>query len=242
MTSAAPLSPAALLDQQAGDAQRYRSLLHELMDVGMVLVRAVREQATAETGGEEPGAESVREAAVTFDLLSRAVRRTVALALRVTAPMPAPADPARESAPARRAERDADVSQWSDGDLDAAVARAELCERPDGPELDDETGGRPVAEVVADICRDLGLSTMPGNHPWQRRLPADVAALCERAARPPGGQHGESQLGAEPSPPSVPEKGGRFRTWSGPPAHNGEASIELMRKTMEHHRPRIRGP
>ena len=70
MTSAtaAPLSPAALLDQQGGDAQHYRALLHELMDVGMGFVRAVREQAAAETGGEEMGAPAaLREAAVTFD-------------------------------------------------------------------------------------------------------------------------------------------------------------------------------
>ena len=222
--------PAALLDQQAADAQRYRALLHELMDMGMGMARSVHGQATA--GTRDPAA--AHEAARAFDLLSRAVCRTVALARRVTEPLPQRADPAQ-----RRSVRDVkDVRQWSDSELDAALdaeaaeaLHAELSERLDAPELGDEIGTRPTAEVVAGICRDLGLGRLRGTHPWTRRTPADVAALCERAARAPD---------SPPCPAPAGPAQGWSETWR-PQPYTEEIGAELAPQ-LRALAPRIRGP
>jgi hypothetical protein len=66
-------------------------------------------------------------------------------------------------------------------DEEADGLRAELMDRLDGPNLDGFDLNRPVA----DIRRDLGLAAAPPDmHPWKRRTPDDVAALCARAAAP----------------------------------------------------------
>jgi hypothetical protein len=57
-------------------------------------------------------------------------------------------------------------------------------DRLDGPDLDGFDLDRPVADLIADICRDLGLAAAPGTHPWKRRTPDDIAILCARAAAP----------------------------------------------------------
>ena len=69
-------------------------------------------------------------------------------------------------------------------DEDEGALQAEFRERLDSPELEDDLGDRPVAEIITEICRDLGLMIHPGANPWKRRSPADVAALRALAARP----------------------------------------------------------
>ena len=59
---------------------------------------------------------------------------------------------------------------------------AELRERMDAPDLEDDIAGRSVADIVADICRDLGIAASPGSHPWKRRTPGDLTELFARAA------------------------------------------------------------
>jgi hypothetical protein len=70
-----------------------------------------------------------------------------------------------------------DAIQRTVGDAEAAILHADLIDRLDGPDLDDDIDTRPIADIIADICRDLGLAAMPGTHPWKRRTAADVAAL-----------------------------------------------------------------
>ena len=216
-----PADQADAADLRAEDALYYRSVLHEFIDIGTELARAVRKQAAAET--DEPASMTLGDAAVAFDRLSRAVRRTVALARKVAEPVPARADAGSErtrAAARRRILRDVeDVIQREAEGADVDVLEAELRERLDGPELDDEIDGRPTAEVIADICHDLGLLTFLGNHPWKRRGPADIAALCERAARPAGADR--------PAP-------GPAAAWAGPKPYSREASIELMHQLLEH--------
>jgi hypothetical protein len=77
--------------------------------------------------------------------------------------------------------------------------RGELLERLDGPEVNDDLDHRPVAEIIADICCDLGIAAPPGARPWQRRTPSDIAVLCERAAT--GGNHGRWPVPGCPEPP-----------------------------------------
>ena len=75
--------------------------------------------------------------------------------------------------------------------------RAELVERLDSPELEEEIGQRPIEDIVTEIRRDLGLEAMMGCNPWKRRAPAEIAALHARAAQPPGTE-------ASPAPVPLP--------------------------------------
>jgi len=219
-------------------------MLHELIDMGMGFARTVHQQGTAQAGPEspdgDPAAAAVQTAAA-FDRISRAVRRTIALARKVAEPLPARVDAGQRRAAARRRilrEVEDAIQREADGAEEEAL-EAELRERLDGSELEDEIEGRPVGEVVAEICRDLGLGTLLGNHPWKRRTPPDIAALCARAAQPAGGQPGAGQPSAGPALPSVayyvPDR-------PKPPPYTEAGAIELMHKLLELRPPRIRGP
>ena len=87
----------------------------------------------------------------------------------------------------------------------AEALTAELHERLDGPDLDSDITSRPVADIVAELCRDLGIAPPAGPHPWLRRTPADIAALCARAAAPSPArtetQAHDAPPGANPPPP-----------------------------------------
>jgi len=149
-----------------------------------------------------------------FDQLARAVRRCIALARSLNKPM----HPARNPAPNRTAARkrilravedtiqrtnsDGHGLGVSDDDRDAAEAlhaglHAELLDRMDAPDLDDDIRDRPIDDIIKEICRDLGIASLPGSHPWKRRTPADIAQLHARAAAP-GRPH---QPGASPHEP-----------------------------------------
>ena len=130
-----------------------------------------------------------------FDQVARAVRRCILLAQSLDKPAAPAKDPTRERAAARMQiiRKVEDVIQrpcittGQDCDQEGAEAlRAELHECMDAPDLDDDLRGRPVADIIKDICNDLGLDRMPGTRPFGRRTPADVALFCAGAAAPSG--------------------------------------------------------
>ena len=171
---------------QAEGAHDYRPILHELILMGMDIARAVHAQAQAEAA---PPAESTT---IAFDRISRTIRRTVALSRRLDEPVPqrAERDPAQHREAARRSiiRQVEDTIRWRQqwpkfGENEEAL-RAELRERLDGPDIEDDVGHRPIAEIIADICHDLGLGRSSGAEAWKRRTPADIAELCARAAQP----------------------------------------------------------
>jgi hypothetical protein len=181
-------APQTLVDQQAEDAQYYRRVLHELIDTGVGLVRLVSQPARSQ--GEAAAAPTADPAlvvtvAIAFDRISRAVRRTIALARKVAEPVAlAAAHPAqhREAARRRIIREVEDVIQRTAGHAEAENLHAELLDRLDAPDLDDDIGQRPIADIIADICRDLGLAAQPGTHPWKRRTTEDLTTLRVRAA------------------------------------------------------------
>jgi hypothetical protein len=181
LSQPASTEPQSLTDQQAADAQYYRQVLHGLIDVGADLARLLPQQAEA-----APIAQVGLDIAIAFDRISRAVRRTIALARKVAEPIPPAAerhDQHRVAARRRIIREVEDTIQRTTGDADADTLHAELVDRLDGPDLDDDIDQRPIADIIADICRDLGLGAMPGTHPWKRRTPDDLAALCARAGQ-----------------------------------------------------------
>ena len=176
-------------DDTASDtASACRAVLLELMEIGMTLARSVRDEAQA----RDAGAQEVAHAVAAFERVSRAVRRTVRMVRWLDE---APAGRTRDGGRADRLTPDADRVSARKGILravedridrvaeagEAEALHAELLERMDAPELEREIAGRPVVEIIGEICRDLGLDRWPETHPSLRRRPADVTALHRRA-------------------------------------------------------------
>jgi hypothetical protein len=162
---------------------RQLQVLGELAEIGLELARAVEAQA------KQPEAD-VEAAVLAYSRVARAVRQTVMLQSRLIRELQAEergeADQA-EAARARRAEVKARVSRIlrraieaerdePESDRPERIERlkAEAAERLE--DYFDELLERPVAEIIADICGDLGLS------PDWRGLADDIAA-AEDVAR-----------------------------------------------------------
>ncbi len=195
----------------ATDTDYYRAVLHELIEIGADLARALPHQATPQPTTPEatpaqptPAPASALDLATAYDRLTRAIRRTIALARTLDQPAPAlttrnPAPP-RNPSPLRDTDRDTLDEDAIENDEDAvereagdpsedALLRAEL--RADLREcLDDHIAGRPIEAVIAEICRDLGISraALPSARiaqgQSQRANPAWPTAAPPRTAPP----------------------------------------------------------
>jgi hypothetical protein len=197
--------------QDAADAHYYRHALHDLIDMGTDLARLLHQQATAQAAQQttaqaapqHPAPQPAPDAhtpdalvsiAAAFDRIARAVRRSIALARSLADPIPTARDPAQHRAAARKRilrevedtiQRTAPGSDAADlDDASADALTAELHDRLDAPDLDDDISHRPVADIITEICRDLGLAALSGAHPWKRRTPNDLEQLRARAAAP----------------------------------------------------------
>ncbi len=177
---------------RAEDTHYYRGILHELIDMGADLARRVHRQAIAQPEptipANDPEPTSPPDPTQAFDRIARAIRRTIALARNLAEPVPSQAaNPGQHRTATRkriiREVEDAIQRRPPGPQTDADGLHAELRERLDGPDLDDDIDLRPIPEIIADICRDLGIAAQPGTHAWKRRTPQDIEALCARAAQ-----------------------------------------------------------
>ena len=185
------------------DTQHHGHVLNALVDLGASFARLLHDQAVAQAGQHAPAqpgpqpapdlatpamAPDLTTLATAFDRTARAVRRCIALARALAAPLPPAPDPARHRAAARkRIIRDVEdrIVRTINPNSDAAEAlAAELHDRLDAPDLDDDIATRPTADIIAEICRDLGLAAPPGDTAWKRRTPIDLQHLAARAAAP----------------------------------------------------------
>ena len=232
--------PADRASQRDEDAQYYRQVLHELIEIGTDLARTLHRQAALESNAEPDAAPAAAQApaptpdpTIAFDRIARTLRRTIALARKLTDPTPPrPKDLAAERRAEHASERRLaarkqiireveDTIQRRSNGAEAEALHAEFYERLDDPDLDDDLDQRPVAEIIKDICRDFGIEHFPGTHPWKRRTPQDVRDLCARAARPSLAQPRTAQPRiaqpgtAPPRPLSAPPP--RIRASTGPP-------------------------
>ena len=160
-----------------------RRVLTDLMEIGMVLARRVQDEA------DVPASEAV----ATFERVSRSVRRTVRMLRWLDEPVAVRRTgvtngPVLNRVEARkrvlRAVEDR-IDAAADPD-DAAALHGELLDRLDTAEFENEIGGRPVVEIIGEICRDLGLERSPELYPTVRRGLDDLAALQARAEAAPG--------------------------------------------------------
>jgi hypothetical protein len=182
-----PAPPNDPPDPSVADAQHYRTLLHELLDLGMDHARFVHAEAKTLAAAPEPApnpAAAQAALAVAHDRIARAIRRTITLARHLDDPVTPSAAQHRASSRRRIIRAVEDTIDREPRRPDKDHLRAELAERLEGPDLDADILHRPIPEIIAEICRDLALGVMPGQH-LHRRTPSDIAALCARAARPP---------------------------------------------------------
>jgi hypothetical protein len=115
--------------------------------------------------------------------ITRSARRSIMLYQKLFAPKKSPSAQNRTAA-RRKIIRDVeDAIEANAPDGKEAKLHAELLERLECPELDLEIANRPIAEIVTDITRDLGITGLHGSHPWKRRTSHDIAILNARAAK-----------------------------------------------------------
>ena len=190
----------------AADTQGYHQVLQDLITMGADLARLLHGQATAHAAQQAapypaqhpadphptPPSEALITLTLAFDRIARAVRRSILLARSLASPIQPAPDPARHrAATRRRIIREVEdaiqrtASAANDGRDDPQTLQAELRDRLDTPDLDDDIATRPTADIISEICRDLGLAAPPGGaHPWKRRTSHDIAHLCTAAAAP----------------------------------------------------------
>ena len=221
----------AQVTQRDEDAQYYREILHELVEMATNLARAVHRQATTQPAPEpasHPAPAPQPDPSIAFDRIARTIRRTIALARKLTEPaQPRPAERAAAGAEQRRrAARKQIIREVEDtihreahgpeAEVRAESLHAELYERLDTLDLDDDIDNLPIADIIAAIRRDLGIAAhinSRGISPWKRRTPRDVRDLCARAVAPKPWERAADRTG-DPRPPAPPPP-----TWpgTGPP-------------------------
>ena len=175
---------------QASDAEYYRHILHQVIEINVTLARVLdqRVQAHAEPAppDAEPRHDLITIAAAVNDT-SRTIRHCILVARKVAEPIKAAPDPEQRRVAARQRiirQVEDKIHRHSFDQDEADSLNAELQERLERPDLADDIDHRPIAEIIADLCRDFGLEAVPGNDPWKRRTPADIERLATRAAAP----------------------------------------------------------
>ena len=160
----------------AAEATRpHQDVLNRFVDCGDRLVQLITKQAEATTI-------PVVKAADAYDKVTRSARRSMWLVRKFAEPVKTVDRTGARKQIIRTVE---DIIQRHAEDPEEAEnLREELFDRLDTLDLEDEIRGRKLDDIITDIVRDLGLAHVPGNHPWARRTPEDVAALCARAAQP----------------------------------------------------------
>ncbi len=163
-------------------------LLDELIGIGADYIRDMRDMP------QLLGQDRVRD----YDILMRSIRRSILLKQRLAAE-PAPAQPAKRAAARQQVIRKVQdaIHERAEG-ADADRLRAELVERLEDPEFDDELDTRPTNEVIDDIIHDMHLIGPYDANRFARRTPQDIARLRAIAARSRPPHHNENAPTAPP--------------------------------------------
>jgi hypothetical protein len=214
-SAATPTQPPA--EHLAGDSKYCAEVLLDLVDIGRELARMVlhevQSQAAAAVAAGDTTATPAQDGIIAFERVARAVRRTVLLHDKVTDPNKKPLAAHRVAA-RRKIIRDVEDAIHSAAPEDEQeTLHAELMERLDRPELDDEIAQRSIGDIVTDINHDLGIAGLYGSHPWKRRIPHDVALLNARAEQFSGAAPSEkliALLASAPPRPPTPKSPGRI--------------------------------
>jgi hypothetical protein len=198
-----------LADASAARAVRHMGVLAELAEIGMALARTL------------PGSDAVKcDMGLAYSRLSRSIRQTIALEARIDADERARAAgivveaaqkwEAREDRIEGVVTRIIRAEAADNGDAERLLD--EMCEHLEDEDVYDDYSRRPTGEIIALICKDLGLE--PDWSRWEGRDWAVEAAQTlpsgpERPlSQPPDGacQRPPSEL-FKPSPALAPDSG-----------------------------------
>ena len=180
------LDPADRARQRDEDAQYYRQVLHKFIAMGTDLAEAVHRQALADPAAphnqpeDEPAAPSpTPKQAITFDRLTRCVRRTIALARKLSEPSreaPGPKLHLKECSPEECPNKRRPEKRGTDS-AETDALHAEPCERPEGADCDadedlgDDLDEQSLADLIASIRHDTALATLSDAELRQHRTP-----------------------------------------------------------------------
>ena len=189
------MAPSPTPTQEENDAH-YIGVLNTLIDQAADL--ATRIHAAPADAATDP--------TIPFDRIARTIRRTIALARHIAA-NPKPNTRINIRAKLIRGVEDAIHRKRHESDQESL--KTELAERLEDPALEFDLADRPVAEIIEEICRDLGINTQQRSWVFPRRTPADIQTLRNKAALPPlpPAEEGRGEgPGSEPDPPPTPPK------------------------------------
>ena len=179
------MSTAPITAQPADRTAHHRDVLDGLIDLGHELAREIVGQTKSH---RLPAA----DAAIAFDRITRSVRRCIALYRKLAEPIRTVDRIAARKRIIRAVE---DAIQREADSPEAESLREELLDRLDTPDLDDDIDNRPVADIITEICRDLGIDILPGAHPWKRRTPTRrTYRRTRRPGRAAGSRHGAPRI------------------------------------------------
>jgi hypothetical protein len=195
-----PVTPDAL-DPASARTERHLALLAELADIGMDLAREVRRQAL----DPSEDAPSASDLALTFSRVARAVRQTVALEARLAEVQPArPTRTISDRWRGVRRKRQVEeivsviIESEPEHEFDGEQLLVDLQERLADGDEEADFADRPLGEMVARICCDLGVAV-----DWSRfkdedwAIPADLPSPAEREGE---GRERAASASSEASP------------------------------------------
>jgi hypothetical protein len=179
----------------AEDIADFKRVLSHFIEIGDEFAEMLRQearqaiQAQAEAAKRHPDPQIVtpqvvpRDIIEAYERITRSVRRSMVLYQKLSEPIKTP--PAHDRVAARKKViRDVeDAIQRKATGARAEILRAELVERLERPEFDDELANRSIGEIVNEMCRDFGIAGLDAIHPWKRRTPQDIAILHARATQ-----------------------------------------------------------
>ena len=149
---------------------------NKLINLGVSMAGTIHDRTNANPNIDLPAA------AKAFEHVSYGIRKAILLARSL-------GEPPRRVAARKRIIREVEdtIQRQAEDEEEAETLQAELMDRLDSLDLEEDLGDRPVEDIIRDIIRDFGLAHIPGaHHPWKRRTPDDVAELGRQAAAPPG--------------------------------------------------------
>lgn len=156
-----------------GGGERPLAILGQLAEIGLTLAQGIERQAAE---GEIPAT----SAAIAYGRVARAVRLTIALQSKLVAEAQAAASAPDRDRDERRTRIRRIVGRVVDSEtLDRAESvyqKGEAAERLEHDDIYGDLLSRPTSEIVAEVCRDLGLK------PHWSRLATEAWARDEIAA------------------------------------------------------------
>ncbi len=229
---------AATPDQRRELAEFFGRVMRRAVEVGANLTDQMDPAARAKPDDPEsdaPKTTATIDLAHAYDLVTRSMRRSIAVAMHLAEPLASLQATHQRTAARTRILRevDEDIDLRAPDRDQAESLRAELRERIDGPDIEETILTRPLEEIIREIRRDLGLVLREGHRIGLRRTPEDLALLRDIAACPP-----TQTPKPEPTLPRVDRLARRNQTAepepetrADPERHQGQSLLEyLMRE------------